>query len=239
MTEAYKEHPGEPQILKCAYGIANVLRKTPIFIYDDELIVGCLGCDKKGAPVHPEFGLNWVVDEMRDGLMGYSELRTHDYFSYSEETHQRLEALRDFWNGNTVEDYTNAQLTDEQLKGSHAGKGVFFADAYIFCGAGHLGIDYERLFSLGFGGIKRKILEQLNCVDMSLPDGIRRRTFLEAELIVNEATTEHVMRYATLAKEMAEKEQNPQRKAELRRFRKTAPGSPSTRLKRSGRRSSW
>jgi len=215
VTEAYQEHPGEPQILKCAYGIANVLRKTPIFIYDDELIVGCLGCDKKGAPVHPEFGLNWVVDEMRDGLMGYSEKRTHDYFSYTEETQKRLEALREFWDGKTVEDYTNAQLTDEELKGSHAGKGVFFADAYIFCGAGHLGIDYERLFSLGFGGIKKKILEHMSGMDMSLPDGIRRHTFLRAELIVNEATTEHVMRYARLAKEMAEKEQNPQRRAEL------------------------
>ncbi|MDR0309969.1 MAG: hypothetical protein LBJ21_00120, partial [Acidobacteriota bacterium] len=93
VTEAYRRHPGAPQILKCAYGIANVLGKTPIFIFPHELIAGCLGCEKKGAPVHPEFGFDWVVDEMRDGLMDYSEKRTHDYFSFTKDTRERLEKL--------------------------------------------------------------------------------------------------------------------------------------------------
>jgi formate C-acetyltransferase len=145
VAEAYKAHPGAPQILKCAYGIANVLDKTPIYIYPAELIVGTLGCDKKGAPVHPEFGLNWVVDEMRDGLMDYSEQRTHDYFRYTRETQDRLEALRDFWDGHTVEDMTNAMLTDDVLKGSHAGKGSSLP-SLISAARGHLGLDYERLF---------------------------------------------------------------------------------------------
>ena len=218
VTEAYLQHPGEPQILKCAYGIANVLAKTPIFIYDDELIVGTLGCDKKGAPVHPEFGLNWVVDEMRDGLMGYSEKRTHDYFSYTKDTQDRLEKLRDFWNGNTVEDYSNALLTEDELKGSHAGKGVFFADAYIFCGAGHLGLEYDRLFALGFGGIRQLILDQMATLNMSDPEDLKRHAFYEAELIVNQAATDHILRYADLAREKAESCQDATRAAELRKI---------------------
>jgi pyruvate formate-lyase/glycerol dehydratase family glycyl radical enzyme len=215
VTEAYKKNPGAPQIIKCAEGMANVLRNTPIYIYEDELIVGCLGCDKKGAPVHPEFGLNWVVDEMRDGLMDYSEKRTHDYFSFTKETQEQLESIRDFWNGNTIEDFANSLLTEDELKGSHAGKGVFFADAYMFCGAGHCGIDYDRLFELGFGGIKKLILEQMETIDMSLPEDIKRYNFYKALLIVNEATTEHFMRYARKAKEMAEAEKDPVRKEEL------------------------
>jgi pyruvate formate-lyase/glycerol dehydratase family glycyl radical enzyme len=215
VTEAYRAHPGEPQILKCAYGIANVLDKTPVFIFPHELIVGCLGCDKKGAPVHPEFGLNWVVDEMRDGLMDYSEKRTHDYFSYTEDTQDRLEALRSFWDGKTVEDMTNALLGDEVLKGSHAGKGVFFADAYIFCGAGHLGLDYERLFRLGFGGIKKLIEESMASLSLEQPDDIKKRTFLKAAMITTEATIRHFNRYASLAAGLAEKEEDVQRKAEL------------------------
>ena len=73
VTQAYKDHPGESQEIKCAYGIKYTLEKSPLYLYDDELLVGGLGCDKKGAPVHPEYGLNWVCDEMREGLMGYSE----------------------------------------------------------------------------------------------------------------------------------------------------------------------
>ena len=159
VTKAYKDHIGESQEIKCAYGIAYTLEQTPLFLYDDELIVGGLGCDKKGAPVHPEFGIDWVCNEMRDGLMDYSEQRTHDYFSYTEDTQKRMEAIEDFWAGQTVEAYTNSLLTEEQLKGSHAGKGVFFSDAYIFCGAGHLGLDYDRLLNMGFGGIRKEIEE--------------------------------------------------------------------------------
>ena len=218
VTEAYREHSGEPQILKCAYGIANVLDRSPLYIFPHELIVGCLGCDKKGAPVHPEFGLNWVVDEMRDGLMDYSEERTHDYFSYTEDTQRRLEALRDFWDGNTVEDMTNAMLGEEELKGSHAGVGVFFADAYIFCGAGHLGLDYERLFSLGFGGILRLIERTEEGLDPADPEALRKRTFLKAARIACEASIRHVLRYAELAERTADGEKEPVRQAELRKM---------------------
>ncbi|MCR5388892.1 MAG: formate C-acetyltransferase/glycerol dehydratase family glycyl radical enzyme [Lachnospiraceae bacterium] len=215
VTKAYKDHPGEPQILKCAYGFANVLDETPIFIYDDELIVGCLGCDKKGAPVHPEFGFDWVVDEMRDGLMDYSEERTHDYFSYTKETQDRLEKLRDFWHGNSVGDMANAMLSKEELKGSHDGVGIFFADAYIFCGAGHLGIDYDILLNKGYGGIHDEILKKLSELDPSKPADIERRAFYNAELIVNEAATRHILRYAKLAREKADAETDAVRKAEL------------------------
>jgi pyruvate formate-lyase/glycerol dehydratase family glycyl radical enzyme len=215
VTEAYKKNPGAPQIIKCAEGMANVLRNTPIYIFNDELIVGGLGCDKKGAPVHPEFGLNWVVDEMRDGLMDYSEKRTHDYFSYTKDAYESLETIRDFWQGKTIEDLANSMLTDDELKGSHAGKGVFFADAYIFCGAGHIGIAYERLLSIGFGGIRQLIADNMKGIDRSMPDGIKKYNFLRAEQIVNDATIDHVMRYADLAKKTAESEKNKTRKEEL------------------------
>lgn len=215
LTDAYKKHPGEPQILKSAYGIANVLDKTPIFIFPHELIVGCLGCEKKGAPVHPEFGLNWVVDEMRDGLMDYSTERTHDYFSYTKDTQTKLEKLRDFWDGHTVEDMTNAMLSDDILKGSHAGKGVFFADAYIFSGAGHLGLDYERLFRLGFGGIRDLIAKQMESLSVAKPEDIKKRTFYKAASITTEAAIRHILRYAVLAEEMATTQEDETRREEL------------------------
>mgnify|MGYP001406949849 FL=1 len=218
VTQAYLEHPEEPQIIKCAYGIKKVLENVPLYVYDDELIVGGLGCDKKGAPVHPEFGLNWVVDEMRDGLMDYSEKRTHDYFSYTKETQDRLEALRDFWNGHTVEDLTNALVTEEELKGSHAGKGVFFADAYVFCGAGHLGLDYNRLFKLGFGGIRKEIEEKMAALDLSNPKDLEKRTFYRAALLANEGSINHCKRYAALLEEKAVATTDPVRAGELKKM---------------------
>ncbi len=218
VTKAYMDHPGESQEIKCAYGIAYTLDHTPLYIYDDELIVGTLGCDKKGAPVHPEFGMDWVCDEMRDGLMDYSEKRTHDYFSYTPETQARLEAIEDFWKNKNVETYTNSLLTEEQLKGSHAGKGVFFSDAYIFCGAGHLGLDYERLLGMGFGGIRDEIAAEMAKLDMSDPEHLERYDFLRAAKIANDASIRHVQRHAELLRVKAAETADPVRKAELQKM---------------------
>ena len=93
VTEAYRKHHAQPQIIKCAYAMANHLHNCPIQIYDDELIVGTLGCDNKAGPVFPEFGVDWIVGEMKNGLMDYSEKRTHDYFSFTNEDLEKLARL--------------------------------------------------------------------------------------------------------------------------------------------------
>ncbi|MDR0862312.1 MAG: formate C-acetyltransferase/glycerol dehydratase family glycyl radical enzyme [Oscillospiraceae bacterium] len=215
ITEAYRAHSGEPALLKRAYAMENVLTRAPIYIFPHELLVGCLCCDKKGAPVFPEFGFDWVVDEMRDGLMDYSDERTHDYFTYTEDTRERLEKLRDFWAGNTVSDMVRSIATEEMLKGSHDGKGVFFADAYIFCGAGHLGLEYDRLLKLGLGGILATIDESEAKLTLASPRDIEKRTFYKAERIVLNAAIEHVRRYAERALELAAAETDSVRVAEL------------------------
>lgn len=215
VTKAYQDHPGESQAIKCAYGIKYTLENSPLYIYDDELIVGGLGCDKKGAPVHPEYGIEWVCDEMRNGLMDYSEQRTHDYFSYTEDTQKRLEAIEEFWKNKDVETFANSLLTEDQLKGSHAGKGVFFADAYIFCGSGHLGLDYDRLLKMGFGGIRKEIEDKIASLDWSNPEDVRKYDFLRSARIANEGAINHIKRYETMLKEKAGTTEDATRKAEL------------------------
>jgi len=216
ITEAYQTHSGAPAIIKRAYAMENILDRAPIFIFPHELLVGNLCCDKKGAPVFPEFGFNWVVDEMRDGLMDYSEQRTHDYFKYSKDTQNRLEKLRDFWDGKTINDAVRTMVDEEMLKGSHDGKGMFFADAYIFCGAGHLGLEYDRLLSLGLGGIGALIEENSKKVDLTDVDAPNKRAFYTAEKIVNAACSRHIARYAVRALELASAETDSTRAAELR-----------------------
>ncbi|TEB14127.1 Benzylsuccinate synthase alpha subunit [Pelotomaculum sp. FP] len=215
VTEAYQKHAGAPQVVKCAEGVSNMLRNVPIMIFPDELVVGNLGCAKKAAPVFPEFGLNWIIDEMESNLLNYSKNRTHDYFTYTEETQRGLTEIKDFWRGQCVEDVTLPLLTDEEIKGSHMGKGVFLAASYIYSGAGHLGINYEKLFTLGYGGIRKQIAEKMSVLDMSLPQDIKKKAFYEAELIVCDAATEYIMSFSRKARGMAGQEQDAVRKKEL------------------------
>jgi len=215
VTEAYQKYAGAPQVIKCAEGVSNMLRNVPIAIYPDELVAGNLGCRKKEAPVFPEFGLNWILDEMENGLLDYSDSRTHDYFKYTEETQRRLTEIKDFWRGQCIEDVVVPMLTDEEIKGSHMGKGVFLAPSYIYSGAGHLGINYEKLFQLGYKGIKKQIEEKMAGLDLSLPEDIKKKNFYRAALIVCDAAIEYIMRFSRLARMMAEEEQNDDRKQEL------------------------
>ena len=215
ITEAYRKHTAQPQIIKCAEAIANHLRNCPIYIYEDELIVGTLGCENKAGPVFPEFGVDWVVQEMKNGLMDYSEKRTHDYFWYTDEDTEKLESIQEYWKGRTIEDAAIAMLTDEELKGSHAGKKLFSNIAYVMCGPGHLGINYNTILKKGYGAVRGRIIEKLSQIDRSDPEDFKKEIFYRAALIANEACTDYIMRHAKLAASMAEKEKDPGRKKEL------------------------
>lgn len=215
VTEAYQKHAGAPQVVKCAEGVSNMLRNVPIIIFEDELVVGNLGCDKKAAPVFPEFGLNWIVNEMENGRLNYSEQRTHDYFTYTEETQRRLTEIKDYWRGQCIEDVAMPMLTDEEIKGSHMGKGVFLAPSYIYSGAGHLGINYEKLFTFGYAKIRKQIEEKMSVLDPFSPEDIKKKVFFQAELIVCDAAIEFIMRFSRQAREMAESEKDIPRKQEL------------------------
>lgn len=152
LTEALQAHKSEPYIIAMAHGMADWFRKCPIIIYPNELIVGTLGCTKKNAPIFPEFGVDWLVDEMENGLLGYHPTEhQNDYFSHSEECYQQLKSIQEYWKGNDVLAKLMPLLSEEEIAGSQFGNGVFFADGYTTCGAGHLGINTERLFKMGYG----------------------------------------------------------------------------------------
>jgi formate C-acetyltransferase len=234
ITRAYKEKmaQGLPQILVVAEAMAAYLREIPIEIYENELIVGTLGCKKKAAPVFPEFGLNWVIDEMEKGLLGYSENRTHDYFTHTEETYQKLKELEGFWAGNSVEERLLPRLTEDEIKGSHMGKALFVCNAYIFGGAGHLGVNTDLLYYKGYGGIRKDILAQMDRISKTDPNAARKRDFLRAALTVNEAMSDHIKRYARLAGDRAARETDATRKDELLQIAancdQIAEGTPTT-----------
>jgi formate C-acetyltransferase len=193
----------------------NWYRNCPVQIFEDELIVGSLGCDKKGGPVFPEFGLDWVVEEMQEGLMNYSEQRTHDFFWYTDECQSRLESIQDYWKGRTVGEVALSMLTDEDLKGAHVGKKLFSNVNYFTSGPGHLGINYEFILQKGFGRIHGEIEERLAHIDRSDPEDFKREIFLKAALITNEAGSEYVRRHGEAAAEAAKGEADAKRKAEL------------------------
>lgn len=215
MTKVMEKMQGKPMILQMAEAIAAFWREAPIQIFDHELIVGSMLCPKKGAPIFPEFGLNWVINEIEEGVLGYCEIHTHDYFSHTEETYKELKEIQPFWQGKQCEDYVVPMLTKDQIEGSHMTHGIFFCDSYMTCGAGHLGVNYDRVLKMGYGAIRKEIEEKKAALDLSNPDDIQKDVFYQAALISNQAATDLIRRHAEALKEKAAKEADETRKAEL------------------------
>lgn len=216
-TEAHKMYGGTggSQIIKNAKILAHILKNVTINIYPDELIVGEMGCPARYAPIFPEFSYDWIEDELKNSPW---ENRKQDRFECSAQTKENLLGIADYWNGKNLKDQLLGVLTEEEIKGSSAGgRPVFFPNLYMYGGVGHTTADYETLLKLGYGGIKKSIVEHLSKIeDCTTKEGIEKREFYTAALISLEGATCLFKRYASLAAEMAENEINSEEKEILK-----------------------
>ncbi len=219
VTQAYKEHPDLSAAGKAAYALKNILEKTNIQIYDDELIVGEIAAPAKAAPIYPEFSVEWIIDELKHHPF---DQREHDKFYIKEEDKEELLEILEFWRGNTIADSVEAAMDEEHKKGSEMGKRVFMTNLYHFGGIGHFVMDYEKLLRVGFGGLTEEARENLAKLERENADGKlhdgeyeKKKDFYEAMILELEAASHYVRRFVPLALEKSIKERDPQRKTEL------------------------
>src|SRR5699024_213975 len=66
VTESYEMFKDEPQVIAKAKMLEHILNNMTIFIQEGELIVGNHTNKPRCAPVYPEFGARWILDEMDD-----------------------------------------------------------------------------------------------------------------------------------------------------------------------------
>jgi len=215
VTESYRKNEDKPQIIKCALALKHVLKNVSIKIHKDELIVGEMAAPIKSAPIFPEFSFDWVIDEMKNHPW---KDRLHDNYYISKKSEKKLLSLDEYWKSRTVEEKITARLSEDEKKGTNLGRGLYLLNLYMFGGVGHLQANYEKLFALGFKGIKKQTEEKMSSLDPTLPEDLKKRDFYQAELIVIEASGTYLKRYAALARRMAKNEQEGQWKKELIRI---------------------
>lgn len=208
VTESYKENKSAPACIRCAKALANVLNHADIYVFDDELIVGGIAAPPKYAPVYPEFSYNWIMDEMENVPF---EKRQFDNYQISEETKDELRGIAEFWKGNTVEEYINSQLSFDEQKGSEMGIGMYLLNLYHYGGIGHFVVDYAKLLSVGYDGLRAEVQERLDSLDVTLPENIEKRNEYQAMMISLDAATAFINRYADKAEEMAGKSEGKRR----------------------------
>lgn len=215
VTECYEKYAAYPQIIKCALTMREILQRVDIHIWPEELIVGELAAPPNSAPVYPEFSIEWLCDEIVNKPM---DQRKNDRYIIDEKTKQDLLGIRSYWKNKTVSEAIIASYDEDEKKGNHLGKGVILDALFVYAGVGHVCANYEKLFKLGFGGIRQSVKEAMAKLDTTNPADIAKKEFYTAELIVLEGVTAYIRRYGELAAKMAKEEQDPARRDELYRI---------------------
>ena len=208
VTKVYKENEDKPRVLLRALMLKAILEEMTIYIEDKTLLVGNQARKNKNAPIFPEYTMEFVIDELDK-----FEKRDGDVFYITEETKENLKSIAPFWKNNTLRD-RGMNLLPECVQ-VFMETGFFGMEGKLNAGDAHLAVNYEKVLKYGLKGYEERARKLQSQLDLCEPDAIDQNVFYNAVLIVLDAVHTFALRYSQLAKEMAEKENNEKRKAEL------------------------
>jgi len=213
-TEAYKKYIDDPIIIKRAKCFAEVLNKITLRLLPDELLVGDSVGNPRSAAIFPEFSIDWIVDEMEAGVW---QNRSNDVFDITEHDKNDLRELKKYWSGRTHMDNVIDMLSDEQKKGGCLSmRPIYFEDLIMKGHIGHCIPKMSKILTVGWIGLKQEIFECLSKLDESTAEGLEKREFYIAQLIVLQGVKDYHLRYAAFLREEARKpEYDAQRKQEI------------------------
>ena len=207
-TEAYRAHQNQPRVMMRALMLRNILEKMSIYIEDKTLIVGNQAGKNRNAPVFPEYTMEFILKEL-----DLFEKRDGDVFYITEETKEQLRSIAPFWENNNLRARGEALLPEEVSVFMETG--VFGMEGKLNAGDAHLAVNYERVLREGLRGYEERVKKLRAMLDLTDPDAIDKNVFYKAVLIVIDAVRRFASRYSELAAELAEKEKDTKRRAEL------------------------
>jgi pyruvate formate-lyase/glycerol dehydratase family glycyl radical enzyme len=216
-TESFKETQCMPMVLRWALGEANVAKKIPIYIGPDELIVGRAGPPGRYAVLYPEFegGCFGQLEKIQPTQKGAPIVLT------DEDARVINEELVPYWKGKTLLEGYASLLPEETDHLLHI-DGDIYSSRFIMrqTTVNRHSLqwvpDYEKVLKRGTNDIKKEAEERLASLNpYDKTNNFDKAPFYRAVIIVCDGIAAFAKRYADLARSMAEKEINKQRKEEL------------------------
>lgn len=207
-TQVYRENQNQPRVMVRALMLQKILENMSIYIEDKTLIIGNQATKNKNAPIFPEYTMEFVLNEL-----DLFEKRDGDVFYITEETKQQLRDIAPFWENNNLRARGEALLPEEVSVFMETG--VFGMEGKLNAGDAHLAVNYEKILAFGLKGYEERVKDLKAKLDLTDPDSIDKNIFYKAVLIVIEAVHQFAQRYSKLAQELAYREKDSKRKAEL------------------------
>ena len=210
-TAFYKKNYGtmSTPVLR-AKNFYEICKRKTIYIGEDELIVGERGPKPKAVPTFPELTCHSV-----EYLHTLNERELQRYTISQEDIDTYEREVIPYWQGKTQRERIFNHVSQAWEEAYHAGVFTEFMEQRA---AGHTAMD-GKMYHEGLLDVKARIEAKIKSLDyINDPEATDKQQELEAMAISCDAAILFAERHAELAEQMAAKEQNPQRKAELEKI---------------------
>jgi trans-4-hydroxy-L-proline dehydratase len=201
MHEVYEDTAGYQQIIRRAKFMATLLERKKLYI-DDNLFVGSMASTVNGIYTYPEWNVDWMKEE-----------KTVEK-SKTPEDRKANEWALEYWDKRSLKPRTLEIFEKRYGFDPRPSYDSGFVISFFDWPGGGGNLDYPRVYRNGLASMIKEVEEREMALDMRLPNA-EKFYFYEASLIVLRAIIRLAHRYAELAREMAAKEKDATRKAEL------------------------
>lgn len=212
ITKIAKENPGMPKILLRAKCFRYCCETAPLVIQDHELIVGAPNGAPRAGAFSPDIAWRWLRDEL--DTIGS---RSQDPFYISNEDKKLLqEELFPYWAGKSVDEFCEDQYREAGVWTISGESFVSDCSYHATNGGGDSNPGYDViLMKKGMLDIQQEAKDNLAKLDYENPDDIEKIYFYKSIIDTTEGVMIYAKRLSVYAAELAAKETNPKRKAEL------------------------
>jgi formate C-acetyltransferase len=221
LTEFYESGiANQPSIpVERALAFKHLLENKKICINEGELIVGERGSAPKEAPTYPEICCHTLKD--------LETLNSRKKIPYAvDEATKKVykEKIIPFWKGRSIRDAIFTRMSDEWKAAYEAGVFTEFLEQRA---PGHTALD-DKIYKKGLVDFKKDITRSMQNLDfLTDADACKKQEELKAMEIAADALILYAERHADLARNLARKERNTERRRELERIADVCTRVPS------------
>lgn len=212
ITEIAKANPGMPKSVLRGKCFKHCCETAPLVIQDHELIVGAPNGQPRAGAFSPDIAWRWMEDEI--DTIG---TRAQDPFYISEEDKKIMrEELFPFWKGQSVDEYCENQYREAGVWELSGESFVSDCSYHALNGGGDSNPGYDViLMKKGMLDIIKEAEEKLTHLSYDRPEDIDKIYFYKSIIDTAEGVMIYAKRMSDYAAQLAAKETNPKRKAEL------------------------
>lgn len=213
-TDIFEAFPHLPVNVRRAKGFRRACETAPLLIQDHELIVGHPCGKPRAGAFSPDTAWQWMADEL-DTIA----TRAQDPYFISEDDKQVMrERLFPFWQGKSLAEACEKALRHESETLWEFGARAAISDLtyHMTSGGGDTSPGYDIiLFKKGVNGLKAEAEQHLAALTPDCAQNQDKIAFYQAAIESCEGVLTYAARLSAYARTLADREQDPKRKAEL------------------------